>query len=64
MLWYDVQKFKPILQSNVIKNILASKLLAWIQKDALSSSGFQISGSNTHYLSTPFSITAPTLKLV
>ena len=43
MLWCDLQKFKPILQSNVIINILASKLVAWIQKHALSSSSFQIS---------------------
>ena len=44
MLWCDLQKFKPILQSNVIINILASKFVAWIQKHALSSSSFQVSG--------------------
>ena len=44
MLWCDMQKFKQILQSNVIINILASKFVAWIQKDALSSSSFLISG--------------------
>ena len=43
MLLYDLQKFKPILQSNVILNILASKFVASIQKHALSSSTFQIS---------------------
>ena len=45
-MWCDMQKFKPILQSKVI-NILASKFVAWIQKHALSSSSFQISGNNT-----------------
>ena len=51
MLWCDMQKFKPILQSNIIINILASKFVAWIQKNALSSSGFQISGTlaQTHH---------------
>ena len=47
MLWCDLQKFKPILQSNVIINILASKFVAWIQKHALSSSSFQISVLST-----------------
>ena len=30
MLLRDMQKFKPILQSNVVINILASKFVAWI----------------------------------
>ena len=50
MLWCDLQKFKPILQSNVIINILASKFVAWIQKHALSSSSFQISDQKVRQL--------------
>ena len=57
LLWSDMQKFKLILRSNVIINILASKFVAWIQKDALFSSSFQISETNTvsiigHYFTT------------
>ena len=49
MLWGEIQKFKQILQSNVIINIPTSKSVAWIQKDALSSSSFQISGLHSEY---------------
>ena len=48
MFLCDMQKFKSILQSNVIINILASKFFAWIQKDGLSSSSFQISSLLLH----------------
>ena len=63
MLWCDLQKFKPILQSNVIINILASKFVAWIQKHALSSSSFQISDFNVSIHQTNQAILEMALKM-